>query len=248
MLLNAWAREASATWSKGGSEAAIRSLNLLERMEQYDVQPDIRSYTACINSLSRSGGKGSPQIAEKILDRVENLYMVGVSSIRPDCKLYTAVINCWAHSNEPEKASHAHRLLHRMLDAYRAGNLFTKPDVYAYNSVILACAFSKGSSEERRKALRIAYRTFRKIKVSDTGKPDDFAYSRFLKACNNLLPSDDASRTKIVDAVFRRCCEDGQVSFTVLREMQRAPPSSARITKLKIPQAWSRNVRLKGVK
>jgi len=60
----------SATWSKGGTEVAVRSLNLLERMEQYDVQPDIRtSYTACTISLSRSDVKRSPKIAEKILDK-----------------------------------------------------------------------------------------------------------------------------------------------------------------------------------
>jgi len=246
MVLNAWAREASSKWAKDGSEAGLKSVNLLGRMEKHGVQADILSYTACIKSLSRCVEKGSPQLAESILDRVESRYKAGELSLKPDCKLYTAVINCWAHSDEPEKASQAYRVLHRMLDAYTSGNAVSKPDLYAYNSVILACAVSKGSSEDKKKAMKIAFQTFRKIKVTEGYQPDEFAYTRFLKACNNLLTYDDKSRSKIVDAVFRRCCKDGQVSVTFLREMKRAPPSSTRIAIhdiVGLPYEWSRNVR-----
>jgi pentatricopeptide repeat protein len=247
----------NALCKNGGWDAGRRSLTLLQRMERLyrathnkDVKPELRTYTACIQALSRSKDRGSPQLAERLLERLELMYKRGDESLRPDRKVYTSVINCWTHSKEPQKAIHAQRVLHRMQDAYRKGNSYSKPDLFTYNTVMLACAFSKvQTEEERREAMKVAYQTYRQVKGSGYPELDDALYSSFLKACNNLMPFDN-SRTQIVKAVFKRCCKDGAVSSMVLSELRRTPSNLLQVDEIvshtrdlkELPSTWTRNV------
>lgn len=81
-------------------------------------------------------------------------------------------------------------------------------------------------------------------------------YSNFIKACARLITDDDTKREKVITAIFKKCCNDGQVNTSVLTQVRSATTKqkfsslmggtrvgdldSISITDL--PKNWSRNV------
>ena len=71
-------------------DAASKTQNLLQHMTSKDVQPDLKSYTICINTLSKSRAKGSSQKAEDLLRVLEEAYAKGNEELKPDVKCYNS--------------------------------------------------------------------------------------------------------------------------------------------------------------
>ena len=80
----------AAYMNSATADAATKTQNILNRMTENDVEPDLLSYTICINTLSKSKAKGSAQQAEDLLRLLEAEYANGCESLKPDVKCYNS--------------------------------------------------------------------------------------------------------------------------------------------------------------
>ena len=104
-LIDAWA-------FSGEMDAGDQTLELLARMEELSdyarISPDVRSYTKVINAVSRSMRADAGEIAENLLDKMEQLSSSGANpSAKPNTFTYTAVIEAYAHSGAQGSAMKA---------------------------------------------------------------------------------------------------------------------------------------------
>ena len=199
---------------------------------------------------------GSAQKAESILKRMESMYENGDKEMKPTVVSYTSAINAWVLSVDSGKARKARDILLNMDRMFKEGNKDVKPNVFAFSSVINACALCYGNTEEKEEALQIAYATFKQLENSSYGEPNHVIYTTFLKACANLIPAED-KRRKIVAAIFRKCCRQGQVDANVLDQLRNAAPTDLFLTLMgglrevdidridvkELPNEWTRHVK-----
>lgn len=107
-----------------------------------------------------------------------------------------------------------------MESLYKAGNEHLRPTVVSFNAVMNACAYTSNSDlHEQNRAVEIAHRMLRDLENSPYGDPDQVTYGTFLKVCANQMP-DCSSREQIVESIFKKCCNDGQVGNLVLQQLR----------------------------
>lgn len=214
-------------YAKSGEEGSARKAEeLLRHMEDLyksgqnpDAKPNVRSFNSVINVWAKSGEKGSAQKAEEVLDLMEKLYEAGNEDVKPDATSFSTVINAWARSYNFGKAERALNILRHMKDLYNAGNENVRPNVIIYNAVMNACAYTMGNLSEQTRAVEIAHAVLKDLEKSAFGKPDQVTYGTFLKVCANQMAESD-TRRQIVEAVFRKCCKDGQLGNLVLQQLK----------------------------
>ena len=250
-------------WSKSGlEEAGHKAERILDRMQElYDqtgdvqLKPNVRSYNSVINAWAKSRAKDSAEMAELLLLKLEKLYQAERNiDLQPDIHSFSTVVNAWARSIAYGKADRAQKIYRYMMELYRAGNTQVQPNIVIYNSIMNACAYTAGSDIlEQTRAIEIASETFREIERSPFCKPDQVTYGSFLKVCATQMPEGDA-KEKAIDAVFRKCCREGQVSELVLRQLQNTATPEQCLKLLGkhgldiisvdvLPKEWRRNVK-----
>ena len=139
-VCNAWARS-------GRSDAASRTLSLLDRAEKIDhLRPNAIVYSTLLDCLSKSRSKASTRAAEGVLDRMERLYQGGKDEAKPDASAYANLINCYTKSEHPGASRRALELLQDAERQYEKGNSSMKPSRLLYSAVLQALA--KTSSVE----------------------------------------------------------------------------------------------------
>ena len=111
-----------------------------------------------------------------------------------------------------------------MMGLYEAGNKSLKPNVVAFNAVINACAYTNGDIEEQNKAMEIAHKQLKLLEASSYGNPDQVTYGTFLKVCANQMP-DCATRQQIIEVIFKKCVQNGQVGNLVLQQLKAMGPA-----------------------
>ena len=164
------------------------------------------------------------------------------------------VIKALARSKDPKGVVKAEQILLELESAFANGQTSLRPDVRTYSSVINACAYCSGGPTERREALVIALRTFRKMrKTKSNAAPNAVTYGTLLKAVNNLMPV-SAERDNLVERFFQRCCKEGCVGSFVLTQLRLVSPelyldvtkgvgaSSDKVALLRqLPVSWTQN-------
>ena len=80
-------------------ESANRALEILKRMEFMEssknsvgVKPDIVSYNSVLNAFAKSK---QPIAAQKLLEKMEEIYDARISNIKPDIYSYNIVMGAW---------------------------------------------------------------------------------------------------------------------------------------------------------
>lgn len=106
-----------------------------------------------------------------------------------------------------------------MKQLHKGGNTNLRPNVVVANAVMNACAYTTGDAPERNRAMEIAHKVFKDLEAGEYGNPDQVTYGTFLKVCSNQMP-ECSSREQIVDMIFQKCCNDGQVGNLVLQELK----------------------------
>ena len=137
--------------SKSRQEDAVgRTMAIIKRMDEcvqagHDhIRPNIRSWNAVLNSLSRSSrDANSTTKAEQILTHIFDLYQGGMSTVKPDAFSYAAVLSAYQRSDDPSAAKRADDLIIRMEELHQTGDLATPPDVYHYTIVCATWAKSR---------------------------------------------------------------------------------------------------------
>lgn len=124
------------------------------------------------------------------------------TTIAPDAYSYATLILAYSRSNAKRKAMKAFGTLRKCIDAG------IKPTTHAFNGVLTACAHTY-IDEEKVQAFSILINTL--ILIRQWAKPDDTTYRMLLKACERLLPSDEAKKAQVISLVLRELkfqCDD----------------------------------------
>jgi len=131
----------SAYAKVGGSLAARKALTLLTKMESMcKTMPNAITYTTVIKALAKSGdGANAAKQAERILQKMKELYKSGNVNSKPDVVTYNAVINCWAQANHPNATVRAESILTDLVRDYKSDpikNADLSPDTQIFSTVI----------------------------------------------------------------------------------------------------------------
>lgn len=259
-VLAAWAK---CKHSKSASKHIFEVLEFMEKsLESGDksMAPDLVSYSTAIGALARN--KGDMNVAEALLNKVEEKYKAGDEKFLPDSIIYNSLISCVARSNQQGAFRKSRSLLNRQMRLVKAasangktlpvkqkGKKFSKgitPDVYGFTSVLAACAMEK---EEKSKAFEVALATFQELRNNEKyGRPNHVTYGTMMKCCALLLSKDDPSRRKWVKKVWNMCVEDGCVGEMALSRFREASPNFYKdamrgVDKRNLPSGWTRNVK-----
>lgn len=235
-IMNTWVK--SGEW---GSATRAHKL-LLEMIEDSNIQnPNVRTFTIVIDAFAKSRERNAALKAQELLQYMEKQYeTTHDSNLQPNVQTYTAVINAWGRSEEEGKARRALEVLNHMKDCYEKGkNNQIRPNVFSYNAVLNACAYTYGDDQEKDETFRTACHVFdelRNLKNMDENNEDSgpegnyfranhVTYGTFLQVCARLMPKGESmSRRTIVEAIFRKCCQDGQVGAYALDQLWEAAP------------------------
>jgi len=223
-------------------------------MESSLCQPNTKTYNTVIAAYAKSTESNAATQAEIILrEMTKNSESESAESTGavPDLFSFATLMNAWGRSLEYGKAEKVFDLYKEMLKLYKDGNKKLRPNVVVYNSILNACAYTTGDLSEQQKAMAIANLIFQELHRSPYDKPDEISYGTFFKVCQNQIPP-GKTRHDIVDLIFRKCVEDGQVGQLVLDQMKVAASSEQfealvgvdadDAELLTLPQEWRRNV------
>jgi hypothetical protein len=110
-----------------------------------------------------------------------------------------------------------------------------------------ACAFTRGTKEQQKKAFDLARFCMQTILASSEMEPDESIFANFfLVMCRHLGAGE--ARDRFAEAIFKEACKIGVVEPKLLYHFRNASPSAAK--KLlppndNIPYEWRRAVRHK---
>ena len=230
---------------------SLAAKSLLKQMEEaYNsgsttICPDEVTYNTVIYALSIDSVRGSAEEAEELLDRMKTMYEKGRTEVKPTPKTYTTVMRVWGRRGIPNERKKHTKCSRAILDEYRRGDNSLKPDVYVFTAFINICA-DDGYTKESRAALRMAIQAFEEMKnTPDYDNPNSVSYVALMKACCHLS-SDSHERARLLQSIFRQCCQDGMLSKLVLVLMKQNVPRDV-LVELQSEAISSESTRKSGV-
>jgi pentatricopeptide repeat protein len=96
------------------------------------VQPNVHTFTACINAWAGSDAPDAPEKAESLLQVMQLMDQEGqLDDIRPSVWTINALLKCWAKSGRPDAGKKAEAIFSHMEDKYHV-----QPDLVSLNTVL----------------------------------------------------------------------------------------------------------------
>ncbi len=210
-------------WAYSGTDNAVENaLRLLKRMEHfkdrmtmsdadsddYELYPDVKTYTKVIKAIANSGKEDAGEQAEAILNRMIDM---NDPSTMPNTYTYTNVIDAYARSapSNPNAPYSAQRLAERMeeLRATSSSEL-VKPTARAWNSVIGAWADWMGeempwgefvgSGAERAEACLAVMDELASVTGNEDVRPNSYNFNSVISAWANNGDGDAAFRAETI--------------------------------------------------
>jgi hypothetical protein len=134
-------------------DLATRADKLLERMQQYGVEPDMVAYTSLLNcwakTTSREEKLRATARALAILKQMEDAYFQEENyHVKPNAITYATAIKAIGNSLDPEAPVLVEQILRRMYNYTETpGKIHVPPNVGTYNAVITSLSTSGGGSK-----------------------------------------------------------------------------------------------------
>mmetsp|Transcript_26677 Transcript_26677/g.62360 ORF Transcript_26677/g.62360 Transcript_26677/m.62360 type:complete len:303 (+) Transcript_26677:1-909(+) len=259
-VIDAWSKSGGGLMASRKADALLKEMEEMHAMGDSTVAPNIATYNRVMTSWAKSGTRVAENMTVKYLDRMTMRNgKQGEIEIRPNDRTFHLVINAITNSHSETKAQKSLRILRRMDKLYQSGYKGAKPNTLTYNTVLNAAASSEVSMDwkTKRKALDTAIFTLKELQSSEYGQPTELSYSTLMKACSNLLSTeDDPSLREIIENTFHQCKEDGQVGEMFLSRLREAAPEDLyrdllsdvvasnkdEVTLDDLPQSWRCNV------
>jgi len=177
---------------------------------------------ATVNGRDR--GRGAPERALEIVQRMEERYDAGHWDARPSVMIWNQVIASWASSTHSEKGYEAAKVLRTYM-----GDI---ADVSSYGNVFKACATTEGNVRAKELAGKIALRIWEELKGSDLLMMKDgdenanalvfdrgsYMFVFAMKAVQ--LVEDEKLRDQAVKSQFYTACKLGLANTHVLQTFQ----------------------------
>jgi hypothetical protein len=216
-----------------------------------NIKPDSYTYNTVLNSLAKSGCRGSGSIAENLLNVMERKYQGGDLAAKPNVRTYTTVIDAWAKSGDVHAASKAERILTSLQALYdQTNDADVKPNTHTYNAVMNACAFTR-IDRDRSGALSIAFQVFDWLNTRKDIRADSYTFTIMLSVCANLIPRHDReARYLNARKLFMECRSVGQVNSFVLKKLKHTVTEEEYLSLVEyrvnsdpsnLPHSWTKN-------
>ena len=237
-------------------ESAQKGHDLLDRMKQQyrdgdlDVKPSRVTYNSLISCYASTP---QPNIMERVDGLLEEMKRCAIeeddNSLAPDVVTYGSYLGCLAKSRIATKAEHAYDIVCEMEQKALEGNENIRPNILIYDQVLRCCTFTKTKDTQcRRRALKVAMGVLSKIRDSKLIEPLPNTYELALWSCCVLTRGEELKR--LLERIFRYCCEDGCLSDEVLRRLRTMAPTDVvqsligNETKVNaLPSSWSCHAR-----
>ena len=184
--------------------AALRAKQLLEQMNDYatnqghvQVRPDSNVMATFLNALTKTGVGNVVELAQHILEQVEEGYRNGMGHFKPTSLLYSAVLQAYAKSASRQGASQAQALLDHTKQLYKQGKIYAKPTVLFYNAVMDAYARSNAGAPAAERAEALLFEMMRKAEAGDPSlQPTTRSFNAAILAWKNARVSDGPLRAE----------------------------------------------------
>jgi len=199
--IDAWATSGSAN-SGERAEALLHRMEVLSRLDEYDVRPDTISFNTCIKAWCNSNRPDCALKAEDVLAKLEKhpeypKRAGGTLKVRPNRLSYNTCINAWAKSQRPESAARAEAILLRMIKCFKSDAFSTiTPDVHTFSSVLNALAKSRNARHKANKcrSILMAMIELHENEGSRDTQPNIICFNTVLNACAFSAKADEAER------------------------------------------------------
>jgi len=259
-VMDCWAR--SARGSPREPQHQVEGL-LARLIEQYKLAdndedrkrfaPTVVTYSTLFKTWSYVPTNYIPVVLRKSEQIIEKMFAQEEAN-PPYPKMNAGVVGAYlqilSRSEDPLKSSKAVKILQR-LRATGASPLLT-----TYHSALLVCARSRGSSEERGAALKVAFAIFKTVSV-DGLTPNSVTYSTLLFCVGNLMERSPACN-EIANATFQKAIKAGYVDYGIIKNMQKACDAHFFQTVVqhegtrpvhvsKLPSSWTKNAQPKPI-
>jgi|EP00979_Chaetoceros_neogracilis_P018200 pentatricopeptide repeat protein len=207
-------------------DSAGKAAKILEWMFQVheegnsDVRPNTISFTSVCDAWSKSGHTKAVKKVEELISWMEKLSESGFEGVSVNGYTYNTLITAIARSKDPNKATKAFEVLQILKE---------KPNIhlnsFSYSTVMNACSYTHGTTSVRNIALRTAIIVLEEaVDTADAKDRLNIVYGAFFQTCANLMQkeAEKVRIQKIVETVFRQCCDNGQVDEMLLGQVRRA--------------------------
>lgn len=236
--------------------ADLRSAHI-RRMADGSTGVTTTALNHVLESLQASEHSQRGVLAEALLKEMEESLLHGQQEASPNPDSYRFVVDVYRTIESRDRIPRAKTILLRCKDTILSGEVdktTRKNAVEVLNSFVLVCATTPQPvpSEAGVSILREALYAVERFRSDCKVIPNQMTYAYLMQTAKELV-SNEASRTKILDQVFRLCCQDGMVDDVLLKQFmevttpdqyQRAVVApSEKVEGIKvIPESWSRNV------
>jgi hypothetical protein len=152
------------------------------------ITPTIHMYAATITAWSRSKRSDAAHRAERILERLERLYVKTTDShLKPNSVLYTSIIQCWGRSKERDALDRAEAIFQRM---QQSKDPAVMPNEHTYSALLNA----HGNSGLGLKSAERADELLLEVEESDALAANVFIYTNAIKVWARSGHSKSAER------------------------------------------------------
>jgi hypothetical protein len=154
--------------------------NRYEETNDPEWQPDVATYTSCIDVHARAATYNSARIAEKVLHELKDMYAkTGNQKYKLNYRTYTSVVTAWSRTRSDESPNRVEALLVEM-----SQDPATKPNSWTYTAAVQCWARSRDPLKAKR-VLKILMDMREEYK--NTGReevlPTTITYNNAIDAC-----------------------------------------------------------------
>ncbi len=221
------------------------------------VEPNTIAFTSVCDAWSKSNEVDASDRVQALIEWMNDLSNDGYVDVLPNEYTYNCLLTAIARSKDPHKANKSLAVM-RFMQSHPTLSV----NMFNYNNVLSACSYTHGTATDRFNAIKVAVTVIEEA-MEQAARDDrlNVTFGIFFQACANLM-NDESEKSKIekvVETVFNRCCDRGQVDSKLLLQFRQAATqqlylklfgsfrSFPRINVKEIPNEWKQNVKSRNV-
>jgi pentatricopeptide repeat protein len=216
-----------------------------------NVQPNTIAFTSVCDAWSKEHVDHATDKVQSLINWMNEISNSGYTDVRPNEYTYNCLLNAIVKSKDPSKADKALHILRFM-----QSDPTLSPSIFNYNSVLRVCSFTHGTASERFNAIKVAVMVMEEIMQQGNSDRLNITFGIFFNACANLTLNDEekVKLERMVEAVFKKCCEFGQVDDKLILQVRKACSQQLylklfgefkgfpRVHITDVPQSWRSNI------
>ena len=187
-------------WAKSGAkDAGHMAETVLSNAQSYSeidasvvVNPNVITYTSCLDAHTKSDHPRALENAEYFLRRMIDSFRSGEGKVGPTTKTFNCIIGAWARSDRENRAEKAQSWMNLMEELAKKESFKCRPNSETYNFCIDAWSHSNATNATAR-ATRLLHKMEQVYEKGDKfTRPSGFSYRVIIKRLLSSGEKDDA--------------------------------------------------------